>query len=195
MSTETYKSELFQFEQDAVLAEEEIKPLASGLHGVIATTISSNLFNFTKKTKLGWVMGDNVDFDLPGLGTKIKKPDAAFVSRERMPVLIDDTLPFAPDLAVEVLSRTDSWKELVTKVQLYFHHGTRLVWVVDPYTKSVFVFHPNQPIQTLTIEDELKGETVLPDFVLPVSEIFDYPIPEEHFNDVPSANQTEEQTA
>ena len=63
--------------------------------------------------------------------------------------------------------------EIHAKVADYLAAGTRLVWVVDQEAQRVIVyrslFHP----RTLSSEDQLEGEDVLPGFALKVSEIFE----------------------
>jgi hypothetical protein len=51
--------------------------MASGLHGFISTRLCWHMSNVVEPQKLGFVFGDNVDYALEGLGTKIKKPDAS----------------------------------------------------------------------------------------------------------------------
>jgi Uma2 family endonuclease len=90
-----------------------------------------------------------------------------------MPVPLDEEVSFAPDLAVEVISKTDDWSAIVAKANQYLKAGTSLVWVIDPYLKGVFVFHENDPFpQILKPEQELEGENVIPGFKLKVSDLF-----------------------
>jgi Uma2 family endonuclease len=153
-------------------AQEEIEEVAS-LQGVIATGIASFLFAHVRPRKLGYIVGDGVEFAVPGLGTKTKKPDAAFVSINKMPKLNDKAvIPFAPNLAVEVISANDDWKLILAKADAYLTAGTKVVWVVDPYTKTVFVFRHGKEPTLLQTTNELSGEDVLPGFTFPISSLF-----------------------
>jgi Uma2 family endonuclease len=154
--------------------EQEEQKVVSGLHGVIGTRLVRILGNYVEDNSLGYVVGDNVDFDIPGLGTKTKKPDGAYFNATKSPY-VDDVLPFAPDLAIEVFSQTDGWKNTLKKARLYLKAGTKLVWIIDPYTKSVLVFRPNEEIPARVSGDtELSGEgAVLPDFKLKLSKLFE----------------------
>lgn len=152
----------------------ELVELASGIHGEIATTISGYIFMHQRTNKTGRVFDGRTTFEFsPSLPRK--EPDVAFVKLERLPVNIDDTVPLAPDLAVEVISGSDDWKEIVNKVRVYLGAGVKLVWVVDPYTQSVFVFRPEtgNDFQKLHAEDELDGEDVISGFKLKVRLIFE----------------------
>lgn len=74
----------------------------------------------------------------------VRAPDAAFVSRERVPKsgIPKSFLPFAPDLAVEVPSPNDRFSDVHIKIADYLAAGTRLVWIVEPATRRVHVRVP-----------------------------------------------------
>ena len=96
-------------------------------------------------------------------------PDVAFVSAERAATVpLDDYYPFAPDLAVEVWSPDNTEQEMNNKAAGYLAHGGRLVWLLHPRAKTVRVYRPGVPPQTLQGEDLLSGEDVLPGFSVSV---------------------------
>ncbi len=148
---------------------EQLEQVASVLHGKIGVRLARYLDAYVEEQQLGHVFGPDTDLDIPGMGKR--RADVGFVALEKMPAPIDDALPFAPDLVVEIISRIDDWSEIVNKANLYLQCGVRLVWVVDPYGKGVFVFRPQQPKQLLNLSDELDGENVVPGFKLPVSKL------------------------
>ncbi|MEO8607256.1 MAG: Uma2 family endonuclease [Chloroflexota bacterium] len=78
-----------------------------------------------------------------------------------------------PDLCIEVISPNDIYSEVDAKVERYLADGVRLVWVFNPRTSSVRVHNANS-IQSvrLTQEHTLDGGDVLPDFTLPVRDVF-----------------------
>jgi Uma2 family endonuclease len=78
----------------------------------------------------------------------------------------------APDLVVEIASPNDAYTELRDKVDEWLQAGVQVVWVVDPQRRTVEVFQPDQPIRVLREGDTLTGDPVLPDFQLPLSELF-----------------------
>ena len=82
------------------------------------------------------------------------------------------TFPVAPDLAVEVASPNDLGRELRVKVEEYLRAGVRLVWLVDPETRSIEVVRADGGVARLYEQDELSGEDVLPDFRCRVAELF-----------------------
>jgi Uma2 family endonuclease len=82
---------------------------------------------------------------------------------------------FAPDLAVEVISPSNTPEEMKRKLQDYFDAGVRLVWYVYPDPPEVHVFRsPEQPV-VLRPTDTLSGEDLLPGFQIEVKRIFAEP--------------------
>lgn len=104
----------------------------------------------------------------------VRGPDVAFLSAERMggaavPV---GFWRMAPDLAVEVLSPSNSAIEIQEKVLDYLAAGTRRVWVVDPHNRTVVVHVAGPESRTLSGADDLNGDDVVPGFRLPLADLF-----------------------
>ena len=78
----------------------------------------------------------------------------------------------APDLAVEIISPSNTFDEIHTKIVEYFDSGSKLVWVIHPDEESVLVYHKPQPDKLLQRSDTLDGETVISGFTVPVAELF-----------------------
>jgi Uma2 family endonuclease len=99
-------------------------------------------------------------------------PDIAYVSKERQSAPSEQAYGSTPpDLAVEVLSPTNSAHEIRVKVVNYLSVGTT-VWVVDPDRKLVEVYRPGQRVSTFDADDTLDGGDVLPGFSVAVQDIF-----------------------
>jgi Uma2 family endonuclease len=154
---------------DGVLVEKVMGWRESLLASVLITILS----NFVRPRNLGLITGEAGMVRLAsGL---VRIPDVAFVSWDRLPnrrVPSDPIPALAPDLAVEVLSAGNTPGEMARKRQEYFAAGVRLVWLVDPETRSVEVYtDPDQ--STVRHEgDTLEGGVVLPGFALPLRELF-----------------------
>ena len=101
-------------------------------------------------------------------------PDAAFVRRERVEAvgLTTGFWPGAPDLAAEVVSPGDTYAEVQDKIADWLNAGTRLVVVVNPSTQTVALYHSRHDIRILTTDDVLDGGDVVPNWTLPVRDIF-----------------------
>ena len=140
---------------------------------VLTMLLAEFLSAFVRKRKLGRVSGpDGVMRLWPGLA---RAPDIAFAAWARFPggKLTRAAVPnLVPDLAVEVLSRSNTPAEMKRKREEYIRAGVRLIWIVDPATREVHVFAPRRKPVVLTAADVLDGGKVLPGFELPLRELF-----------------------
>jgi Uma2 family endonuclease len=129
---------------------------------------------FVKRNRLGIVSGtDGMVRLLPGL---IRLPDIAFISWDRLPGRKAPTTPIldlAPDLAVEVLSRSNTKKEIKRKLREYFDVGVRLVWIINTHDRSALVH--TSPTRKVKLDESqnLDGGDVLPGFTLSLRELFE----------------------
>ena len=139
----------------------------------LAILLARLLGDFAAKGDLGFVLGaDGMARLAPGL---VRIPDVSFVSWQRVPNRRIPRVPmlnFAPDLAVEILSPSNTAREMTRKLQDYFTAGVRLVWHVDPAARTVEVFTAADQSTLLREDQELRGDPVLPGFVLPIRDLF-----------------------
>ncbi|HEY2155579.1 MAG TPA: Uma2 family endonuclease [Isosphaeraceae bacterium] len=154
---------------DGVLVEKATSFRAS----LLAVSIVVALRAFVDPRNLGLVSGANGPLRLsPNL---IRSPSAAFVSWARIPGGRMPKEPFpdlVPDLAVEVLSPSNTAREMTLKRRHYFEAGVRLVWIVDPKRRTVAVYTgPDRPTR-LRASVKLDGGDVLPGFTLPLARLF-----------------------
>ncbi len=149
----------------------EKKTMAGARQGRIGMEIGSEIRNFAKANKLGTVYGADTSFQLVD---NTRQPDVGYVSFARFPETGEPLgkWEIAPDLAVEVISPTNSYAEIFGKIDEYFEAGTKEVWVVEPERKVLTVYHSPMKSTILGIDDELVGTEVLPNFRLKLSEIF-----------------------
>ncbi len=100
-------------------------------------------------------------------------PDVGFIryDRQRELLSVEGYNPLPPDLAVEVLSPSNTDDKMRVKIANYLLAGT-FVWVVDPEDKAVEVYAPGKPVKILTVDGILDGGDVLPEFTLAVKDIF-----------------------
>jgi Uma2 family endonuclease len=99
-------------------------------------------------------------------------PDVSVVCDLDKPVEREGAALYMPDLAVEIKSPDDTYKQMREKARFYLAHGTRMVWLVFPEKKLVEVYTPDEE-QILTEGDSLTGGEVLPGFSLSVHAISD----------------------
>ena len=124
--------------------------------------------------RLGEVFGADGGFVLfPGREI-VRVADVAFVRDERLPADEDQAgfLRLAPDLVVEVVSPYDRPGAVAAKAAMWLEAGVRLVWVVDPSTRTVAVHAPARDVRVLGAGDALDGEDVVPGFRVAVADLF-----------------------
>jgi Uma2 family endonuclease len=62
--------------------------------------------------------------------------------------------------------------DALSKVAMYLEAGVRLVWLVDPATRTATVFRPDKAPRTVVSEGALDGGEVLPGLMIPLAEVF-----------------------
>ena len=142
----------------------------------IGMKIGRLLGNFVDPRNLGVVLGADgtIQLDL----NLVRIPDALFISWERLPggeVPREPVPLLVPDLAVEVISRSNTRKEMEEKLREYFEKGVRLVWFVRPKSRVVDVYTAPDQFTRLTVSMRLDGGDVLPGFSVMVGELFEVP--------------------
>lgn len=148
------------------------EPPAGFEHGDIAVRIALCLGTFVRRHALGKVLGAETGFVLFDDPPTVRAPDVAFVARDRLPADPRGFARLAPDLAVEIVSASNTVSEIQDKVADFLDAGARLVWVVDPRGRTVTVYRSRDDIRILTSIQELEGGEVLPGFRIGVSEFF-----------------------
>lgn len=153
-------------------------PAASFLHSVIAKIILKVLMLHVEPAGLGEVFPDGTGYDLPNGNSVI--PDVSFIAADRVPPYHGE-LAIAPDLAVEVVSPSNTQDVLRKKINGYLESGTRRVWVVYPDAMEVDVHwlqaDGSRANRTFGASDTLTGEDVIPGFAIKAAELFPLPKP------------------
>jgi Uma2 family endonuclease len=150
------------------------EPPAGFDHGRIGIRLAMKLAAFVEEARLGVVVGAETGFILSEVPPTVRAPDIAFVACARIPASGPPRgfFPGAPDLAVEIVSPSNSPAEIRDKVHDYLDAGARAVWVVEPRARTVTVHHPEREALLLREGDRLDGGEVLPGFGVQVGEIF-----------------------
>lgn len=133
------------------------------------------LGNYSEEKGLGRVAPADASYQcFAHTPEKVRRPDVSFLSFERLPLGREPEghCPVAPDLAAEVVSPNDLYYEVEEKVAEYIAAGVRLVWVVNPATRSVRVHRSDGTVTDLEEADELSGEDVIPGFRCRVADLF-----------------------
>ena len=142
-------------------------------HGNLGAFLCGLLEIYARRNKLGLTFDSSTAFTMK-TGNK-RSPDVSFVAKDRLRGLKKLPKGFfqgAPDLAVEIISPSNTFNEIHTKIVEYFDSGSKLVWVIHPDEESVLVYHKPQPDKLLQRSDSLDGETIIPGFTVPLTELF-----------------------
>lgn len=106
------------------------------------------------------------NFRIPDLSVTAERPGTPAIEDE--PGVWEGT----PDVAVEVISLTDTYVDVIDKARLYLRQGVDTVLLVDAYNREVTVRQSTGETRVLTTDDTLTGEPILPGFSCSVAEIF-----------------------
>ena len=137
-----------------------------------------DLGNWNRRMKLGEAFDSSTVFVLPN-GAR-KSPDVSWVELNRWnqltPAQQNGFPPLAPDFVIELVSPSDlknqRYENLQAKMQEYLDNGVKLGWLIEPSAKTVEIYQVNQQVKILNNPQTLLGESVLPEFVLDLSNIF-----------------------
>jgi len=73
---------------------------------------------------------------------------------------------------VEVISPNDLAKDLDEKLEDYLRAGVKLIWVINPETRTLQIYYPDGTSRRLHETDEVSGDSVIPGFRCPVAALF-----------------------
>ena len=144
-------------------------------HGRVTSNIDRIVSTHVIEHGIGQVVAGDVGFALSRDPDTVRAPDVAYVSNERFPA--DEELPiqFAdiiPDLVVEVVSPSNTRRELQEKATLWLEAGVREVWIADPVVHQLSIQRPGLGEITLSHDDMVDGSAVLPGFTCLVADFY-----------------------
>lgn len=143
-------------------------------HGDIAGELFGLIWSFVRQHKPGKVYAAETGFKISHDPDTVRAPDVAFVRKDRVPAKYRrGFFDGAPDLAVEVVSPGDTHSELAAKVDKWLAAGTVSVWVVDPATRSIEIYHNSGEVLRFRVGETLTDDAILPGFKLPLNELFE----------------------
>lgn len=152
----------------------ESNQLTGEQHGRIEANILFKLMLFVRANKAGRVYPGDTTFVLegePGHILTMRRPDVAFVSVERVQER-DDYYYQAPDLAVEIISPSETVQEIQDKLDDYLRTGVREIWQVYPSSRQVIVYKIDGHPVIYTSEQSITTD-LLPGFEMTVQEMFE----------------------
>jgi Uma2 family endonuclease len=149
---------------------EIVEKVVTQKHGIIVAFLVTEISLYLRQHKVGRVAVE-VRHRAPGDDENERLPDISFTRDLDKPVTEVGAVPYMPDLAVEIKSPDDTYKEMREKARYYLAKGTQMVWLVFPEKQIIEVYTANDE-QILTENDTLIGGDVLPGFSLAVRQIF-----------------------
>ena len=160
---------------ELVRGELRVTPPGGGPHGVAASNLVFMLTAHVRQKGLGRIFADGTGYQLLRLPHTVRVPDASYVKADRLPEqgIGPGLMQLAPDLAVEVLSPSETASELEEKLDDYTAAGTPLIWVIDPVRRTVMIVAADAPVRWLREGETFDGGLVIPGFSCAVSDIFE----------------------
>jgi Uma2 family endonuclease len=162
-------------EYEIVNGQPEEKIMGGALHGIVSVRLIFRLEGLVENQQLGVVCGPDTSFRI---GENERIPDVAFVAAARIPAegVPEGAWPFAPDLAVEIISPNDLYEKVMTKVVEYLDAGVRQVWLIWPERRLVMVHSSLTDVKVLQETGELDGGDMIPGFRCRVADLFLSPV-------------------
>jgi len=157
-----------EYEDGVVRQKMAPKFLHSSIQGVLYTLLNQ----VARSNRLGWARME-LRLVTPGWAPV---PDVSFYQRgriSRQALLSNDDIHVPPDIAVEIVSPSQSVTELITKSLRYLALGTTIALIVDPGQRAVLELRTDRPIQVFREDDRIDIADLLPDFRLSVRDLFD----------------------
>jgi Uma2 family endonuclease len=163
------------YNYELVNGELRMSPKSNFQHENLCGRLFLELANFNRTHRLGVVLGSNLGCWMNN--RNCRAPDISFIPKARIEKLgfrpsTRKFLPGAPDLAVEVVSPSNSRAEIDERLKDFFTSGTQLAWVIHPDEEYVEVCHSLTERKMLGPGAELEGENLLPGFRYPIKELF-----------------------
>ncbi len=143
------------------------------IHGRVTVHLGTLLDNHISATGLPLDVGVNTGFQMSPY--TLRFPDVHVTTWERMAAYDEDAggFPhFAPDVAIEVVSPSNTPAALARKTGEYFANGASAVWIANPANRTMAIRRPGAPEQFFGPGDTLSGEPEIPGFACPVADIF-----------------------
>jgi len=143
-------------------------------YGQICNEVAWFLNSYVRPKQLGEIVINDAGVITSRDPDTLRGADVAFYSRARFGQgrLPDGYLEKVSDLAFEILSETDRWSAVLTKVAEYLDAGVTAVCVLDPADETAYVYHGDRPVRILTAAQDFALPDVLGDFHVQVAEFF-----------------------
>ncbi|MCH7976583.1 MAG: Uma2 family endonuclease [Bacteroidetes bacterium] len=153
-----------------------VSPAPNVKHQLVVSRLSTLFANFVDERRLGVVFGSPLDVRLTL--NRVFQPDIVFVARERLGILGEQEVEGAPDLVVEVLSRSTGTYDLTKKRSAYEEAGVAEYWIVDPESETVEILELEEGVYRTAVRSKSGGHIssgLLEGFEVDTATLFEEP--------------------
>ena len=160
---------------ELIHGEVRLLPTPSIRHQSVLQTLSVNLGLYAINNHAGEVLTAPLDVRL-GDDTALQ-PDLIFISNARAGIIQENWIEGAPDLVVEVFSRSTAAYDRATKLPIYAESGVAEVWLIDPLAKTVEVLKLEGKkyfVDATLAGDQILASSLFPGWQLPLRDLFDF---------------------
>jgi Uma2 family endonuclease len=158
------------------LIDGELREMAPTVnwHGEVETNLTTLLHTHVRAHGLGRVSCGEILYIVRRNPDRVRAADIAFIRQERVPSVEarQHIMEVVPDLVVEILSKSDTIEEVSDKIDDWLHAGVQMLWIVDPFRRTLTIYQPGRDPILLGEHGILEGDPVVPGFRCPVAEIF-----------------------
>jgi Uma2 family endonuclease len=158
-------------QQELVRVEVVILAPAGGMLGVSCNKAGRKLGDYAEESGAGTVASNDTGVITERNPDSVRDPDIAYWSKARLPVVPVGFIDIAPEMLVEVLSPSNTSKQIRAKLKEYFTKGVRLVWVIAPEDRTLTIYRTPDEGRVLHETALVTGEDVLPGFEWRVSDL------------------------
>ena len=144
-------------------------------HQWVSKNIIYELEKYTREKGRGRIFYAPCDVHLDN--ENVIQPDILFIARNRLGIVGEINIEAAPDLVVEVLSKSTAYHDLVKKKKLYTRFGVKEYWIVDPIEKTVEIYtqENNNLVLTKSLSsDDLLESSLFPGLKIKLADVFAY---------------------
>jgi Uma2 family endonuclease len=158
-------------QQELVRGEIITMPPPGGLHGVTCSKADRKLGNYIDSGPGGTLVCNDTGFITVRDPDSVRGPDISYWTKERLKEVPVGYIEISPDMLLEVLSPSNTSKQIRDKIKEYFEKGVRLVWVLAPEDRTLTIYRTPDEGRVLHETATVTGEDVLPGFECRVSDL------------------------
>jgi Uma2 family endonuclease len=149
-------------------------PPTAHWHGEVESKLVIRLGAHVEVHRLGVVSCGETLFSVRRNPDRVRAADITFIRQERVPPLEarQHIMEVIPDLVIEILSKHDTVEEISGRIDDWLNAGVQMLWIVDPFRRTVTIYQPGRDPMLLGEHGILEGDLVVPGFRCSVAEIF-----------------------